>query len=347
MNETMNERARRADPIPSLVALGHQFDLVAAAAVAEQRRRAPRSWGFMMAPAFAVLVALMVFSVRLTPPADAAVVRAATRTADQVTGRFVMHTHVAGGAAGKAVDLTSDGTYDRASGRLRSTLDLTRIFGSTAAPGAGPFAGPVEAIKDGPRVYLRADVFTNMLPAHRPWVLLDTTRINPSSGLSVTGEIDSTVTDPGSFLEALRGIGDDTRAVGEETIDGVATVHYRGTVSLDRAASQLPAAEQERLRQGFAGLGVVGDHLALPMDVWVDPAGDVRRVTTTLDVVPVAAPGSTPDRSGTTPVSVTIDYRDLGGPAAIEVPRPDDTSDITDLVNTALDGPLQGITTPR
>ena len=338
MNETMHDHAR-PDPIPSLVALGHQFDLVAAAAVAEQRQKAPRSWGFVMAPAFAVLVAVMLLSLRVAPSADAAVVRAAEQTAAQVTGRFEMRTHVG------SIDLTSVGTYDRATGRLRSTVDLSRILGG--AP-TGPMAGPVETIKDGPRVYLKAKVFTDTLPAHRPWVVLDTSRINPASGLSITGEIDSTVTDPGSFLEALRGIGDDTHAVGEEDVDGSVTTHYRGTVSLDRAASQLPADEQERLRQGFAGLGVVGDHLILPMDVWVDREGDVRRVATTLDVVAATPPGSAPASSAaSTPVAITIDYREPGQPETIELPAADETSDITDLVNTAIEGPLQGLTTPR
>ena len=341
MNDTMHDHTR-PEPIPALVALGHQFDLVAARAVAEQRPRAPRAWGFAMVPAFAVLVAMMVLSVRVAPSADASVARAAARTADRVTGRFVMRTQVAPADTSAAtIDLTSDGTYDRASGRLRGTVDLSRVLGAGAG---GPMAGPVETIKDGPRIYLRAQIFTDTLPAHRPWVVLDTTRINPTSGLAVTGEIDSTVTDPASFLDALRGIGQDTHAVGEEEIDGAATVHYRGTASLDRAAADLPVEEQERLRQGFVGLGVVGEHLLLPMDVWVDREGDVRRVATTLDVTSTATPGSSPV---TTPVSITIDYRDLGVPAVIELPDPDDVSDITDLVNTALDGPLQGLTTPR
>jgi hypothetical protein len=353
MNDTMHDRPHRPDPIPSLVALGHQFDLVAAAAVAaaaERPQRAPRSWGLVVAPAFAVLVALMVVSIRLTPPADAAVVQAAERTAAQVTGRFVMRTHVAtaGGTTDRPIDLTSEGTYDRASGRLRSTVDLSRVFGGAGGSGGtgGSIGGPVDTIKDGPRVYLRADVFTNMLPKHRPWVVLDTTRINPSSGLAVTGELDSTVTDPASFLEALRGIGDDTHAVGEEDIDGAATVHFRGTVSLDRAAGQLSPGERDRLREGFAGLGVVGEHLVLPMDVWVDGQGDVRRVATTLDVASATTAGSAPTAAATASVAISIDYRDLGGPAPIDLPAPDDTSDITDLVNTALDGPLQGLTTP-
>lgn len=349
MNDTMHshDHARRPDPIPSLVALGHQFDLVAAAAVAPQQRRAPRSWGFVMAPAFAVLVAMMVLSLRLAPTAEATVVQAAERTAAQVTGRFMMRTHVVppGGKATEAIDLASEGTYDRASGRLRSTVDLSHLLGRAAAS-AEPFAGPVDTIKDGPRVYLRAEVFTKVLPQHRRWVVVDTTRINPASGLAVTGEIDGTVMDPASFLEALRGMGEDTHAVGEEDIDGAATIHYRGTVSLDRAISQLAPPEQDRLRQGFTGLGLVGDHLLLPMDVWVDRQGDVRRVATTLDIMATTTPGSTPAAApATSPVAIAIDFRDLGGPVAIAVPSPGETSDITDLVNSALDGPLQGITT--
>ena len=84
MNETMHDHADHDDPaarpIPSLVALGRQFDLAAASAIAAERRRTPRSWGLAVAPAFAILVAMMLVSVRLSPAAEASVVHAAARS---------------------------------------------------------------------------------------------------------------------------------------------------------------------------------------------------------------------------------------------------------------------------
>jgi hypothetical protein len=340
MNPSMSP-APETDPIPALVALGDQFDLAAARVVLERRRRPPASWPSVLAPALLVLIAVMGVSVRVSPPAEALVVRAADLTAASPTGRFTMSMRVdRGEAGGTAIDLSTEGVYDRSTGRLRTSVDLSRALGGGGAVPALPgFTGTVETIEDGSVVYLHAAVFEELLPEHTAWVRVDAAKLDRLSPLGPAAGLGGAPTDPASFLQALRGIGDDTHVVERATIDGVAMQHYRGTVDLARAADGLPSSERERLRDAFNQLGIDQDAVRIPMDVWVDDDGAVRRVTTEIRVAADATNDASLDGST---ITVTVEYRDLGEPDTIELPDAGSVTDITPLVNAALGGPLSG-----
>jgi len=209
-------------------------------------------------------------------------------------------------------------------------------------------------VQDGTTLYLRSDLFSRTLPGHPEWVSIDLARLEspgaPSgpagsladvmgSGLAGGGTV---VADPADLLDALRGIGPDTVVVEQGDLDGVAVTHYRGTVHLAAAAAAGGPAEAARLREGFAHLGLDAEDAQLPMDVWVDGNGDVRRVETTLDLS--QARNRDGSSMGTGPTTVTTDYLDLGGPSPVEIPT-GSVVDITPMVQGALAGPL-GATTP-
>jgi hypothetical protein len=335
--------ATHPDPIPALEALGRQFELAAARVVLEQHRRPAMSWPAVLAPALVVLVVVMGLSVKLTPGAEALVVRAADRTAASPTGRFTMSTRVirAGvNPGGGSLDLTTEGVYDRSSGRLRTTVDLGRALGSSGAAASVPgFGGTVETIEDGSTIYLQAPVFEQVLPQHTPWVKVELDALGEPSPLGGATTLGGAVTDPSGFLEALRGMGDDTHVVERVDIDGVATQHYRGTVDLDRAAASLPADERARLRESFGRLGIDQSTVMLPMDVWVDDQGTVRQLRTEVHIADDPANDETVRGAV---IDLTIGYRDVGLPEPIVVPPGDQVTDITPMVDSVLAGPLSG-----
>lgn len=332
MDDAMTDVVPR-DParpaIPALRALGDQFELVAAQAIVASRRRRPVPWPSILAPALAVLVLVMVLSVRLAPTADALVVRAADQTAAVPTAGFVMTTRVEPADGSAAVTISSTGVYDRTTGRLQTTVDLGRVLGGAGGTGSG-LAGTVETVEDGSIIYLHSDVFERALPQHTAWVKVDTSRLAITSPIGAAASLDGTATDPGGLLDALRGIGPDTHVVERVDLDGVPTTHYRGTVDIERAAAAAPAADRARLRAAFARLGLDASVVSIPMDVWVDDDGDVRRVAADVS-------------SGGATATVTIDYRDLGRPDPLAIPAPDEVTDITSLVDQAAQGPLGGI----
>ena len=92
------------------------------------------------------------------------------------------------------------------------------------------------------------------------------------------------------MLELLRDIGD-VQTIGNETLRGVPTTHYRGTI----------------------------DAIDAPVDVWVDGDGRARKVTV-----------ATVDRRGIK-VETEIEYYDFGVELDVTVPPARDVLDFTDI----------------
>lgn len=340
------ERSDRMGPhegITSLDLLGNELERAARVSLASEPKRAPRSWGFVLAPALAVVAALALFSLQLSPTAEATVVQAADHSAAVSAGAFTMTTRINGNAtAGTGpIEFSTQGVYDRTTGRQRATIDLSKMLGSATGPGASAavpgIGGSVSSIQDGPTLYLASELFTSRLPGNPPWVKVDTAQLDPSSPLAGGSDLELGTSDPGSFLQALRGIGDDTHVVEHTVIDGRVVTRYHGTVDLARAAGDLPAASRAKVEQSFAGLGLDPGRATMPTDVWVDADGNVLRIST--ELTQQTTTGLTGGTPGST-IQVTIDFRDLGTPVDIPLPPADQTVDITPLVNTALGGLL-------
>ncbi|MDH4148177.1 MAG: LppX_LprAFG lipoprotein [Acidimicrobiia bacterium] len=123
-----------------------------------------------------------------------------------------------------------------------------------------------------------------------------------------------------TFVEAMRGrallaaladVGD-VAEVGRDDIDGVSTVHYRGTI--DDPASKAQALE------GMGALTGVGEPgTQLTVNVWVTDADLIRRVT--VDGTLVAGGFADIERDLT--VRTQTDFTDAGAPIAIEAPPAD------------------------
>jgi hypothetical protein len=75
----------------------------------------------------------------------------------------------------------------------------------------------------------------------------------------------------------------DLQTVGTETVGGVSTTHYRGTIDALKALSDsgqlagLSAADRKQLKQQFAQLGL----RTFKADIWVDGDGYLRRIRET------------------------------------------------------------------
>ncbi|MDQ0836082.1 hypothetical protein QF032_007926 [Streptomyces achromogenes] len=103
----------------------------------------------------------------------------------------------------------------------------------------------------------------------------------------------------------------DLRAVGTETVDGVTTTHYKGTVNYD-------ALSGERLDQ-FMQLEVSDP---LTMDLWIDSKDRPKQFRLQAehhDDTPTAS-------AADTPLDLTITFLDINQPATIKAPPADDTA---------------------
>ena len=164
--------------------------------------------------------------------------------------------------------ITATGAFDV--GRKLASLDMDL----SSLPGGHH----VKIFADGTTVYVNTAGLG--LSGAKPWIRLDST--SASSGLT---SLASSPFDGGQLLSKLSGVS----AVGTETLHGVATTHYRGTLNLGTALSQLGGGTAAGLGQ----LGQLGPALqnalaatSLPVDAWIDGHDRLRRYSMTMDMAP-------------------------------------------------------------
>ena len=119
--------------------------------------------------------------------------------------------------------------------------------------------------------------------------------------------------DPSQMLEYLRATSN-VDEVGKDTVRGVETTHYSARLQLDKVADRVSTDAANALKQATKTLGTK----EIPMDVWVDGNGLVRRVK--MDWHP---------KGGS--LVMSLDLFDFGD-VSIDVPASSDTVDLSNML---------------
>jgi hypothetical protein len=188
---------------------------------------------------------------------------------------------------------------------------LGGLFGATPAPDARDFDDPdawrIDVVQVGDEAYVRFPAMADELPDGKSWVRGDYRGVT-AQGIDVD---ELTNVDPRELLRLLGAASGDVEVVGSEELRGADTTHYRATVDpaayakLAAGHEQVDALVDELLKQ--SGLGDV------PVDVWLDATGLVRKVTVAVTAKPA---GGTGDAGA----SVSFELWDYGEPVAIVAP---------------------------
>jgi hypothetical protein len=133
----------------------------------------------------------------------------------------------------------------------------------------------------------------------------------------------------------------DVRRIGTQTIDGVRTTHYRGTVtsrgiSAARDAAATKAARERQINSldQFISLRVEG---TLTMDLWIGDdnhtkqfrmQGDTRATRGGTDAKPLEIIDGDP-------LDLTITFLDVNQPVTVEAPPSEDTADLAAQMDEA------------
>ena len=157
-------------------------------------------------------------------------------------------------------------------------------------PGSLASAGTlhVQEILLGQDIYVKLPAqIASHLPGHRPWLEINLAQVGKAAGIQNLTSLfgGSGSTNPGQFLDYLRATssGGVTR-VGSATVDGVQTTEYRAKIDLLKAPAAAPAAQRTALRQAVSSLEKLTGLRTIPVDVWVDSANLVRRITMSYSV---------------------------------------------------------------
>jgi hypothetical protein len=164
------------------------------------------------------------------------------------------------------------------------------------------------------------------VPGGKSWIKLD---LDKATGGAVSGAM-SASQDPASqlkLLSALAGV----KEVGKDKLDGEQTTHYHGELDYRQVAKSGP----QDLRKAAELALKVMENPTIPVDVWIDDAGRVRRQRLELNTKAVS--GSPAQKQ-----TMTIGYSDFGVDASgIKAPSDADAYDATAETQSAVQA-IQG-----
>jgi len=225
---------------------------------------------------------------------------AADRTISARTARIVFSVSTPP-AEGRAEPLTinGDGVFDFQHRRGRLTFDVP----TTKPPQR------VESVIVASAVY--AKLPREMLPlagGARPWVKLPAQAATSRAGLGVRG-LESA--DLAQALRYVRGATSNVKRVGTDRMRDTTTTHYRGPLDLEVAAANTKEPARTSTRRLIETLGTS----RVPADIWLDNEHRIRKL--------VLAPVQ---------VTLSVELFDFGTPVKIDLPPPEQVSDLTSVL---------------
>jgi hypothetical protein len=178
-------------------------------------------------------------------------------------------------------------------------------------------AVPIDSVVTGNVLYMRSSLFTRFgVSGGKQWIKVDLGKLAQQQGVDLSSLANANPT-PASALEYLRGA-THVRKVGTDSIQGADATHYKVSVDLERAAARSSGSERRSLRRLMQASGVK----KLPVDVWIDAKGYLRKVVY-----------AQPAWNGVA-VRVAMELHDYGPPVTV---KPPPASSVTD-VSKALGG---------
>lgn len=219
-------------------------------------------------------------------------------------------------------NLTVTGNDENGSGKLRAhgqfQLQPTLKFsanldelsrGGKAVPGAEG-----RALFTGDVLYAKVPQLAQFVNGGKPWLKLDVNQVSQYTGFDVQGLINQVQKiDPAEQTKMFTG-SKDARRVGTESIDGVETTHYTGTVTVQDALDRLDAEAREKVGQW---LPKDRANSTISFDLWTDAENLPRKL--------VSKANGPEGESGT----VTVVYSDYGDSFTVNAPPSDQVGELS------------------
>jgi hypothetical protein len=168
------------------------------------------------------------------------------------------------------------------------------------------------------------------LPAGKEWIKVDVDALAQMKGVELDLEQLGSfgATDPLSILDALEGVSGPLETVGREEIRGTETTHYRTTLDPAKIAAQAEAAgATEDVLGSFKDALAQANLASVPLDVWVDDDGLLRRME-------IDASMTQEGLGGETSMRLTFDLFDYGAEVDVQPPPADLVVDAATLAPT-------------
>jgi hypothetical protein len=216
-------------------------------------------------------------SVALDPVAQAADV-----TSQAGGAHMALTAQVSAAGLSSPLTISGQGFFNYKTQEGMFALDMSGLPTTAAANLASGTLHIEEVFKSG-AIYIGSPLFAGKLPGGARWMKLDLARVGQVVGLNLQ-QLASGQSNPAQFLEYLKASGGTVTPVGHDLVRGVPTTHYRGTIDLTKVAGVMPSGNRTQLRAALAKVIAETGVSRLPVEVWVDSARLVRRMTIALSL---------------------------------------------------------------
>jgi hypothetical protein len=181
--------------------------------------------------------------------------------------------------------------------RFRPTLAESLTINAGATGG-----GQTQVLLVGDTMYMKSAAFTQ-LSHGKPWIKISLKDLGSKAGLNFDSILKQAQQNNPADQTKLLTASKDVSKVGTETIDGVQTTHYTGTVNVQDGLGKFDAKTRQQFQQLYQKLGT--DKVGF--DVWVDGDSLTRKMINKVNT----SQGQ---------VNTTILFRDYGKPVSIAAP---------------------------
>ena len=187
--------------------------------------------------------------------------------------------------------------------------------------------GPVEIRLVGKAMYIGGNAEMSKEMDGKSWIKFDMSALGAGKGMDAgqlgAGQADKNPASDSTFLTGSK----DVKKVGTETVEGVKTTHYKGTVTVADLKASLKGEnktvreQREKSLEQYEKMGID----SMTMDMWIDGDDHTKQFRMRGD----AAKG---------PMDMTITFLDYNKPVTVKAPPAKDTADLAEMMKAAQSG---------
>ena len=251
-------------------------------------------------------------------------VDAASKTTKAGSARTSFHAVTEGPGLPEPLEMSGEGVVDNSERVGRLDFDFSSLA-SALPSGSGLSADDLkgEMVFQEFVLYMRFPLFERLLGGGKEWVRLDLEKVGETQGIDLGQLAQVGQADPSQALQYLRAVSGEVEDKGEEDVRGVATTHYEAKVDLRKFPDVVPDEQRDTAKASIDALvKQLGGESELPMEVWIDDDGLIRRQRFDFAV-----------EQGGQDVSLEyeIELYDFGVRVDVEPPAEEDTADLSEL----------------
>jgi len=191
------------------------------------------------------------------------------------------------------------------------TMNIDKMsMGSQSLPSRG-----IQVVYLDKAIYVKVPPQLSQSAGGHPWIKIDLARMGQQAGLDLDSLLNQSQQANPAEQTKMFTASKDVRKVGEETVNGVKTTHYTGSITVAEAMNKLNANTRAQMQKIYQEIGAT----KVNFDLWADGQQLPRKLITR---VPTSQTGT---------VTATMIYQDYGKPVTVSAPPADQVGDLHGL----------------